>query len=73
MAHVFGRRKRPLRKSWRLDETCIKVAGQWKHLHRAVDKAGDTMDFLLTAKRDKAVARRLQLGFLISENLSAVA
>jgi len=36
----------------------IKVAGQWKYLYRAVDKAGDTVDFLLTAKRDKAAARR---------------
>ena len=41
-----------------MDETYIKVAGQWKYLHRAVDKAGDTVDFLLTAKRDKAAAQR---------------
>ena len=41
-----------------MDETTIKVAGQWKYLYRAVDKAGDTVDFLLTAKRDKAAARR---------------
>src|SRR5664280_1165522 len=47
---------RPL--SWRMDETYIKVAGQWKYLYRAVDRAGDTVDFLLTAKRDKAAARR---------------
>ena len=36
----------------------IKVAGQWKYLYRAVDKAGDTVDFMLTAKRDLAAARR---------------
>jgi transposase-like protein len=41
-----------------MDETYIKVASQWKYLCRAVDKAGDTVDFLLTAKRDKAAARR---------------
>ena len=41
-----------------MDETSIKVAGQWKYLYRAVDKTGDTVDLLLTAKRDKAVARR---------------
>ena len=41
-----------------MDETYIKVAGQWKYLYRAVDKAGDTVDFLLTATRDKAVAQR---------------
>jgi len=41
-----------------MDETYIKVAGQWKYLYRAVGKAGDTVGFLLTAKRDKAAARR---------------
>jgi putative transposase len=45
-------------KSWRMDETYIKVRGQWKYLYRAVDKEGDTVDFLLTAKRDKAAALR---------------
>lgn len=45
-------------KSWRLDETYIKVRGRWKYLYRAVDKHGDTVDFLLTAKRDKAAALR---------------
>ncbi len=39
-------------------ETYIKVSGQWKYLYRAVDRAGDTVDFLLTAKRDRAAARR---------------
>ena len=38
--------------------TYIKVAGQWKYLYRAVDSCGDTVDFLLTARRDKAAARR---------------
>jgi transposase-like protein len=41
-----------------MDETYIKVAGKWKYLYRAVDKSGDTVDFLLTAKRDLAAARR---------------
>jgi len=58
LALVFRRRKRPVGTSWRMDETYIKVAGQWKYLYRAVDKAGDTVDFLLTAKRDTAAARR---------------
>ena len=39
-----------------MDETCIKVAG--KYLYRAVDRAGDTVDFLFTAKQYKAAARR---------------
>ena len=41
-----------------MDETYIKVAGQWKYLYRAFDKTGDTVDYLLTAKRDKAAAQR---------------
>jgi len=44
--------------SWRMDETYIKVKGFWKYLYRAVDKHGKTVDFLLTAKRDKAAAKR---------------
>ncbi len=55
---VFRKHKRPVDVSWRMDETYIKVKGQWKYLYRAVDKAGKTVDFLLTAKRDKAVAMR---------------
>jgi putative transposase len=41
-----------------VDETYVKVRGQWKYLYRAVDKAGDTVDFLLRAHRDKAAALR---------------
>jgi putative transposase len=55
---AFRRRKRPVGKSWRMDETYVKVKGQWKYLYRAVDKAGYTVDFLLRAHRDKAAARR---------------
>ena len=40
-----------------MDETYIQVAGQWKYLYRAVDRDGDTIDFLLRAKRDLATAR----------------
>ena len=41
-----------------MDETYIKVNGQWKYLYRAVDKAGKTVDFLLTARRDNKAAMR---------------
>ena len=41
-----------------MDETYIKFKGAWKYLYRAVDKEGKTVDFLLTAKRDKAAALR---------------
>ena len=57
MAAVFRRRKRPVGMSRRMDETYIKAAGQWKYLYRAVDRDGDTIDFLLRAKRDHAAAR----------------
>ena len=49
---------KPVVGSWRFDETYIKVKGKWKYLYRAVDKNGHTIDFLLTAKRDKDAARR---------------
>jgi putative transposase len=55
---VFRQRKRAVGISWRLDETYIRVKGQWKYLYRAVDKAGRTVDFLLTAKRDRKAASR---------------
>jgi putative transposase len=44
--------------SWRMDETYIKVKGAWKYLYRAIDKEGKTVDFLLTAQRDMATAKR---------------
>ena len=55
---TFRNHKRPVGKSWRVDETYIKVKGSWKYLYRAVDKTGNTIDFLFRAKRDKAAARR---------------
>jgi putative transposase len=55
---VFRKHKRPVGSSWRVDETYILVKGVWKYLYRAVDKAGKTIDFLLTAKRDKKAAIR---------------
>ena len=55
---AFRRRKRTVGRRWRMDETYIKVKGQWKYLYRAVDTAGQTIDFLLTAKRDAAAALR---------------
>jgi putative transposase len=50
--------KRPVGGSWRMDETSIKVKGVWQYLYRAVDKHSKTADFLLTAKRDMAAAKR---------------
>ncbi|WP_154588547.1 IS6 family transposase [Yersinia enterocolitica] len=55
---AFRRHKRSVGSRWRMDETYIKIKGHWKYLYRAVDTAGQTIDFLLTAKRDAAAALR---------------
>jgi len=55
---AFCRHKRKLGRRWRMDETYIKIKGQWKYLYRAVDTSGQTIDFLLTARRDAAAALR---------------
>ena len=54
----FRERKHPVGSSWRMDETSVRIKGAWKYLYRAVDKAGATVDFLLTAKRDRKAAVR---------------
>src|SRR5271163_4589070 len=54
----FCARKRPVGSSWRMDETYVRVKGVWKYLYRAVDKAGATVEFLLSAKRDRKAALR---------------
>lgn len=45
-------------RSWRVDETYCRVAGNWTYLYRAVDSSGDTIDFLLSAKRNAYAAKR---------------
>ena len=49
---------KPTNNSWRVDETYIRVKGNWVYLYRAVDSTGATVDFLLSAKRDGAAAER---------------
>jgi putative transposase len=58
LEEAFHRRKRPVWISWRMDETYIRVRGQWHYLYRAVDKTGQTIDFLLTEQRDEHAAKR---------------
>jgi IS6 family transposase len=53
-AEVLEKRIRP----WRVDETYVRVKGRWTYLYRAVDSRGQTIDFLLSAKRNAAAARR---------------
>ena len=58
LAWVCRRHKSAIGRSGRMDETYVKVTGQWKYRYRAVDRQGDTLDFLFSAKRDRAAARR---------------
>jgi putative transposase len=58
LEEVFHCRKRPVWRSWRMDETYIRVKGEWRYLYRAVDKQGQTIDFLLTEQRDQEAALR---------------
>src|SRR5436190_15906262 len=61
-APELNRRCRPelrmTNRSWRVDETYFRVAGKWTYLYRAVDSNGSTNDFLLSATRDAAAAKR---------------
>jgi putative transposase len=52
----FRRRQRPVGRSWRMDETYVKIKGKWAYLYRAVDTEGHTIDFLLTPNRDRDAA-----------------
>src|SRR5262245_8926940 len=58
LEEAFHRRKRSVWISWRMDETYMKVKGQWRSLYRAVDKHGQTIDSLLTKHRDTEAALR---------------
>ena len=58
LKEAFHRCKRPVGISWRMDETYIRVKGEWRYLYRAVDTHGETIDFLLTEYRDEQAAKR---------------
>jgi transposase, IS6 family len=62
------RHLRPCRGPWHVDETYIRVDGGWRYLHRAVDGKGQTIDFRLSAKRDKQSAKRFFRQALGREN-----
>lgn len=55
---AFHNKKKKPGNRWRMDETYVRVKGEWKYYYRAVDKQGNTIDFLLTAKRDAKAAKR---------------
>jgi transposase-like protein len=54
----WQRYARPVGCSWRIDETYIKIKGNWAYLYRGVDKEGQTLDFFSSARRDIAAAKR---------------
>ena len=54
----WNRFAHPVGIPWRVNETYIRVRGEWKYLYRAVDKQGNTVDFLLSEHRDIAAAKR---------------
>ncbi len=60
-------KKRPILSSWRMDETYIRVRGKWMYLYRAVDKAGNTLDFMLSERRNCPAAARF-FGKALSSN-----
>src|SRR5690349_3615 len=51
------RELRPANRSWRVDETYIRVGGAWTYLYRAVDSIGDPIEFMLSPKRDVVAAK----------------
>ena len=56
IADEAKKRKQLVASSWRMDETYIKVKGQWTYLYRAIDKYGNTVDFMLSEHKDEAAA-----------------
>ncbi|MDC9620240.1 IS6 family transposase [Xenorhabdus sp. XENO-7] len=58
MVKCYRRSQPAVGRRWRMDETSIKIKGQWRYLYRAVDSDGNTVDFLLTTHRDKEAALR---------------
>ena len=53
------RHLKPTNRSWRVDETYVRVKGRWCYLCRAIDSTGATIDFVLSGLRDAATAKRL--------------
>ena len=58
IAIAAQRRKKPTAVSWRMDETYVKVRGVWTYLYRAVDRDGQTLDFMLSEQRDTTAAKQ---------------
>ena len=57
LEHNLRYKKKPVSRSWRMDETYIKIKGTWFYYYRAVDKFGDVIDYYLSLKRDEQSAK----------------
>ena len=55
----FNRSRRPVSCKWNLDETYIKVKGEWMYLYRAIDSNGDTLEFYFSKDRDLHAAKHV--------------
>ena len=62
-------RKAATAPSWRLDETYVKVRDEWHYLYRAVDREGQTLDFMLSEHRDEAAALRFITKAIVANGL----
>lgn len=58
LLEYFNRKKRPVTRKWSVDETYIKVKGEWFYLYRAIDSNGDKVEFYFSKKRNLTVAKR---------------
>jgi IS6 family transposase len=56
----------PTNKSYRIDETYIRIKGDDRYLYRALDSTGQTIDFLLMARRDTAAAKRFLVRAMVA-------
>lgn len=62
-------RKRPTSRSWRVDETYLKVRGKWTYLYRAIDRDGQTLDFMLSERQELAAARRFFKKVIVADGV----
>ncbi|MFA3920936.1 IS6 family transposase [Ruegeria hyattellae] len=63
------KRKANTAESWRMDETYVKVRGEWVYLYRAVDRDGQTLDFMLSEKRDTKAAKKFFANALLNNGI----